>query len=50
MFKPFTQEDTGYSRKYEGVGLGLALVKNYLDFIGAEIKVESEKGNGLFLR
>ena len=46
MFKPFTQEDTGYSRKYEGVGLGLALVKNYLNLIGAEIKVESEKGKG----
>jgi PAS domain S-box-containing protein len=46
MFKPFTQEDTGYSRKYEGVGLGLALVKNYLDLIGAEIKVESVKGKG----
>jgi PAS domain S-box-containing protein len=46
MFKPFTQEDTGYSRKYEGVGLGLALVKNYLHLIGATIKVESEKGKG----
>jgi PAS domain S-box-containing protein len=46
MFKPFTQEDTGYSRKYEGVGLGLALVKNYLDLIGAAIKVDSEKGKG----
>ncbi|MGA7722698.1 MAG: PAS domain S-box protein [Ignavibacteriaceae bacterium] len=46
MFKPFTQEDTGYSRKYEGVGLGLALVKNYLDLIGALIKVDSEKGKG----
>ncbi len=46
MFKPFSQEDTGYSRKYEGVGLGLALVKNYLDLIRASISVESEKGKG----
>lgn len=46
MFKPFTQEDTGYSRKYEGIGLGLALVKNYLHLIGASIKVNSEKGKG----
>ncbi len=46
MFKPFTQEDTGYSRKYEGVGLGLSLVKNYLDLIGAAIKIESEKDKG----
>ncbi len=46
MFKPFSQEDTGYSRKYEGVGLGLSIVKKYLDLLGAAIKVESEKGKG----
>jgi len=46
MFKPFSQEDTGYSRKYEGVGLGLAIVKKYLDLLGASINVESERGKG----
>ncbi len=46
MFRPFTQEDTGYSRKYEGVGLGLSIVKKYLDLLGAAIRVESEKGKG----
>ena len=46
MFKPFTQEDTGYARRYEGVGLGLALVKNYLGLLNAEIFVKSEKGKG----
>ena len=46
MFKPFTQEDSGYSRKYEGVGLGMALVQNYLTLLNAEIKVSSEKGKG----
>lgn len=46
LFKPFTQEDEGYSRKYEGNGLGLALVKNYCKINNAEISVESEKNVG----
>lgn len=46
IFLPFTQEDTGYSRKFDGIGLGLALVKKYLGLINADIKVESEKGKG----
>ncbi len=46
IFLPFSQEESGYSRKYEGNGLGLALVKNYLKLINADIRVESEKGEG----
>jgi len=46
LFKPFTQEDGGYTRKFEGNGLGLALVKNYCELNNAEINVKSEKGKG----
>ncbi len=46
LFLPFTQEEMGYTRKFEGNGLGLALVKNYLDLLKAEISVESEKDRG----
>ena len=46
LFKPFSQESIGYSRKYEGNGLGLALVKKYADLINAEITFESEKEVG----
>jgi signal transduction histidine kinase/putative methionine-R-sulfoxide reductase with GAF domain len=46
IFEPFMQEDRGYSRKYEGNGLGLALVKKYCDLNNAEIHVDSVKGNG----
>ena len=46
LFQPFTQEETGYSRKYEGNGLGLALVKKYSEMIGSEILVKSEKNKG----
>lgn len=46
LFEPFTQEDGGYTRKYEGTGLGLALVKQYCTLNNAEISVKSEKGKG----
>ncbi|NJD22762.1 MAG: PAS domain S-box protein [Melioribacter sp.] len=46
MFQPFMQEDRGYSRRYEGTGLGLALVKKYCDLNEATIDVKSEKDIG----
>lgn len=46
LYKTFTQEEQGYTRKYEGNGLGLALVKKYVELNKAEINVESEKGRG----
>lgn len=46
LFSPFTQEEHGYTRSYEGNGLGLALVKRYCDLINTEISVSSKKGKG----
>ncbi|MFA7421455.1 MAG: ATP-binding protein, partial [Melioribacteraceae bacterium] len=46
MYEPFTQEDKGYSRRYEGNGLGLSLVKKYCELNGITIEVESKKGIG----
>lgn len=46
MFNPFSQEQQGYSRKFDGNGLGLALVKKYCELNNAEIKVTSEKEKG----
>ena len=46
IFNAFTQEETGYTRKFEGNGLGLALVKRYCDLNNIDIKVESKKGEG----
>ncbi|GJQ63409.1 MAG: hypothetical protein SCALA702_24620 [Melioribacteraceae bacterium] len=46
LFTPFSQEEQGYTRSYDGNGLGLALVKKYCDFIGAEIEVQSKKNEG----
>ena len=46
LFTPFSQEDVGYKREFEGNGLGLALVKKYIELNKAEIEVESEKNIG----
>lgn len=46
IFEPYTQEHTGYNRAYEGIGLGLSLVKNYLELNGAGITVKSKKNAG----
>ncbi|MCB9248390.1 MAG: PAS domain S-box protein [Ignavibacteriales bacterium] len=46
LFEVFSQEESGYTRKYEGNGLGLALVKNYCSLNKILIDVESEKGKG----
>lgn len=46
IFNPFTQEEQGYTRKFEGNGLGLALVKKYCELNGIDISVKSIKGEG----
>ena len=46
LFHPFSQEDVGQRREFEGNGLGLALVKKYVEINEATIKVESEKDKG----
>lgn len=46
LFKAFTQEDRGYSRRFEGNGLGLAIVKKFCDLNSAKIEIDSKKGIG----
>ncbi len=46
LFKPFSQIDSSISRKYEGTGLGLALVKEIIELHHGQIWVESEVGKG----
>lgn len=49
LFEPFAQEDVGTSRRYEGVGLGLALSQRYAELNGATIEVRSRKRYGTTL-
>ncbi len=46
LFQPFIQLDTGLSRKYNGTGLGLSLVKNLVELHGGSVRVESIFGQG----
>jgi hypothetical protein len=50
IFAPFVQEEQGYTRGFDGNGLGLALVKNYCNINNAIIEVESEKNVGSTFR
>lgn len=46
IFTPFTQEDTGIAARYGGSGLGLSIVKSYVDLMGGDIVVSSEINKG----
>ena len=46
LFEPFMQEDTGFTRNFEGSGLGLALTRRLLEACEGRIAVRSEKGVG----
>jgi signal transduction histidine kinase len=46
LFKPFSQVDSSLSRKYEGTGLGLAMVKLLAELHGGAVAAESAVGEG----
>lgn len=46
LFEAFSQEDHGYSRRYEGNGLGLSLVKKFCELNNAKIRFNTQKGVG----
>jgi PAS domain S-box-containing protein len=46
LFKPFSQIDAGLSRKFEGTGLGLAVVKVLAELHGGAVAAESAVGEG----
>ena len=46
LFETFSQENSGYTRPFEGAGLGLALAKRFLSLGNARITVSSRKGAG----
>jgi len=46
MFEAFTQESEGYTKKFQGIGLGMAIAKSHLDLNQIDIDVKSKKNVG----
>ena len=46
VFEEFAQEDSDVRTQYHGVGLGMAIVKKYVDMMGGTISVQSKKHEG----
>jgi signal transduction histidine kinase len=46
LFQPFMQIDSALNRKYEGTGLGLALVKRIVELHGGRVSLTSALGEG----
>ncbi len=46
VFETFFQADSSASREYGGAGLGLSIVKSYIEAHGGEVAVKSDLGKG----
>jgi len=46
LFKPFTQLESAYTKRFEGTGLGLALTHRLVELQGGHIAVESQVDQG----
>jgi PAS domain S-box-containing protein len=50
IFEPFRQVETGAARNFGGNGLGLALVRSYVELLKGQISVQSELNVGTTFR
>ncbi len=46
IFQPFTQIDSSTTRPWAGIGLGLSIVKTYVEMHGGRVWVQSREGEG----
>ncbi|MDH3268804.1 MAG: PAS domain S-box protein, partial [Ignavibacteria bacterium] len=46
IFQEFRQVSEGFSRHFEGTGLGLTITKNFVEMMNGQIKVKSTVGSG----
>jgi len=46
IFEPFVQVDSSKTRKFEGIGLGLAIARRMVELMGGITGVQSDEGKG----
>ena len=46
IFEPFVQGESSYTRRYQGAGLGLSIVRKLLKILGGEMAIENSEGHG----
>ena len=46
IFEPFTRADNKRTTKIQGTGLGMTIVRNIVNMMNGNIKIESEPGKG----